>query len=177
MMFATWTASPLVSRFVVRIAVNAPVDVGRVEKVIVRVVAVAAVTVPMAPLLKTTLLLAAIVEKPNPVIVIVFAVIERLAVLTVTTGMTFATLTAAPLEKPFVVTTTVRLPAVVGFVENVTVSEVAVEAVTVPTAPLSKVTVFSAATVLNPAPVIVIVDALAANVVVVAVTTGATVAI
>ena len=140
-------------------------------------VAVAAVTIPMAPLLKTTRLLAATVEKPNPVIVIVVAVIARLAVLTVTTGMTFATLTAAPLEKPFVVTTTVRLPAVVGFVENVTVSVVAVAAVTVPMAPLSKVTVFSAATVLKPAPVIVIEDALAANDVVAAVTAGATVAI
>lgn len=143
----------------------------------VSVVAVAAVTVPTAPLLKTTRLLAATVEKPNPVIVIVVAVIARLAVLVVTTGMTFATLTAAPLEKPFVVTTTVRLPAVVGFVENVTVSDVAVAAVTVPTAPLSKVTVLFAATVLNPAPVIVIVDAFAANDVVAAVTAGATVAI
>lgn len=143
----------------------------------VSVVAVAAVTVPTAPLLKTTRLLAATVEKPNPVIVIVVAVIARLAVLVVTTGMTFATLTAAPLEKPFVVTTTVRLPAVVGFVENVTVSDVAVAAVTVPTAPLSKVTVLFAATVLNPAPVIVIVDAFAANDIVAAVTAGATVAI
>jgi hypothetical protein len=69
------------------------------------------------------------------------------------------------------------LPAVVGFVENVTVKVVAVEAVTVPTAPLSNVTVFSAATVLKPAPVIVIVDALAASEVVAAVTAGATVAI
>ena len=60
-------------------------------KVIVNVVAVAAVTVPIAPLLKTTLLLAATVEKPKPVIVIVVAVMARLAVLTVTTGMTLAT--------------------------------------------------------------------------------------
>ncbi len=35
----------------------------------------------------------------------------------------------------------VRLPAVVGLVENVTVSAVAVAAVTVPTAPSLKVTV------------------------------------
>ena len=100
-----------------------------------------------------------------------------MAVLTVTTGITLATLTAVPLEKPFVVTTTVRLPAVVGFVENVTVSDVAVAAVTVPTAPLSKVTMLFAATVLKPKPVIVTVDALAANDVVAAVTAGATVAI
>ena len=100
-----------------------------------------------------------------------------MAVFTVTTGITLATLTAVPLEKPFVVTTTVRLPAVAGFVENVTVNVVAVEAVTVPMAPLLNVTVFSAATVLKPAPEIVIVDALAASVVVAAVTAGATVAI
>jgi hypothetical protein len=57
----------------------------------VSVVAVAAVTVPTAPLLKTTRLLAATVEKPNPEIVIVVAVMARLAVLAVTTGITLAT--------------------------------------------------------------------------------------
>ena len=76
-----------------------------------------------------------------------------------------------------VVTTAVRLPAVCGFVENVTVRVVAVAAVTDPTAPLLNVTVFSAATVLKPAPVIVTVEAFAANEVVAAVTAGATVAI
>lgn len=75
-----------------------------------------------------------------------------------------------------VVTTAVKLPAVCGLVENVTISEVAVAVVTVPTAPLLKVTVLFAATVLKPAPVIVTVDALASNEVVVAVTAGATVA-
>lgn len=76
-----------------------------------------------------------------------------------------------------VVTTAVRLPAACGFVEKVTVRVVAVAAVTVPTAPLLNVTVLFPATVLKPAPVIVTVEALAANAVVVAVTAGATVAI
>ena len=61
--------------------------------------------------------------------------------LLVTIGVTVATCTAAPLLTPSVVTTAVRLPAVVGLVENVTVSEVAVAAVTVPTAPSLKTTV------------------------------------
>ena len=46
--------------------------------------------------------------------------------LAVTTGVTVATCTAVPLLILSVVTTAVRLPAVVGLVENVTVSEVAV---------------------------------------------------
>ena len=61
--------------------------------------------------------------------------------------------------------------------ENVTVSDVAVAVVTVPTAPLLKVTVLFAATVLKPAPVIVTVVAFAAKVAVATVTAGATVAI
>lgn len=73
------------------IAVSTPVRVGLVVKVIVSVVAVDAVIVPTAPLLNTTVLLAAIVEKPKPVIVIVEAVMARLAVLSVTTGVTLAT--------------------------------------------------------------------------------------
>lgn len=73
------------------IAVSTPVRVGLVVKVIVSVVAVDAVIVPTAPLLNTTLLPAAIAEKPKPVIVIVEAVMARLAVLSVTTGVTLAT--------------------------------------------------------------------------------------
>jgi hypothetical protein len=145
--------------------------------VIVRVVAVDAVTVPTAPLLKTTLLFPGIKEKPKPLIVIVAARIDRLAVLRVTTGVTLATCIAAPLDLPLVVTTAVRIPAVCGFVENVTSSEVAVAVVTVPTAPLLNVTVLFAATVLKPAPVIVIVESTAVMEVVATVTAGATVAI
>ena len=85
--------------------------VGLVENVTVSEVAVAAVTVPTAPLLKTTVLLAAVGSKPKPLMVIVVALAARLAVLLVTTGVTVATWTAAPLLTPSVVTTAVRLPA------------------------------------------------------------------
>ena len=59
----------------------------------------------------------------------------RFAVLLVTTGMTAATWTGEPLPTLLVVTTAVKAPADVGFVESATVSAVAVAAVTVPTAP------------------------------------------
>ena len=56
----------------------------------------------------------------------------------------------------------VKLPAVVGCVEKVTVSEVSVAAVTVPTeAPSLKTTVLFAATGSNPEPAIVMVVAFA----------------
>ena len=64
---------------------------GLVEKVTVKVVAVEAVTVPTAPLLKTTVLLPAVVLNPNPRIVIVVAVEVMAAVLVVTVGITEAT--------------------------------------------------------------------------------------
>ena len=60
--------------------------------------------------------------------------------LLVTTGMTVATCTAVPLVFPSVVTIAVRFPAAVGVCVKVTVSEVAVAAVTVPVAPSLKVT-------------------------------------
>ena len=114
----------------------------------VRVVAVAAVTVPTAPLLKTTALLTAVVENPTPVMirVLVFAA-KRAVVLVVTTGLTSAI--EAP-ELPTMlleVIDAVRVPAAAGLVENVTVSDVAVAAVTTPTAPLLKVTTFLLGTV------------------------------
>ena len=64
---------------------------GLVEKVTVKVVAVAAVTVPTAPLLKTTVLLPTVVLNPNPRIVIVVAVEVMAAVLIVTVGIREAT--------------------------------------------------------------------------------------
>ena len=76
-----------------------------------------------------------------------------------------------------VVTIAVRLPSEVGFVENVTVSEVAVAKVTVPTAPLLNLTVFLAAVGSNPNPAIVTVEALMPRLAVLLVTTGVTVAI
>jgi hypothetical protein len=63
-----------------------PVALGRVEKVTVNWVAVALVTVPTAPLLKVTVLLAAVVSNPEPAMVRVGALIARLVVLRVTVG-------------------------------------------------------------------------------------------
>lgn len=72
-------------------AVRLPVLTGLVMKVIVNVVAVAAVTVPIAPLLKITVLRDATRSNPKPVIVIVEAVINRLVERLVTTGVVSAT--------------------------------------------------------------------------------------
>ncbi len=148
-------------------AVKLPVLTGFVENVTVNEVAVALVTVPIAPLLNTTVLLANTVLKPKPLMTIREAVLDRFAVLAVTTGVTLATCTAAPLEAPLVVTIAVKLPKVVGRVVRLTVNEVDVALVTTPTAPLLKVTTFSAAVELNPEPVMVTVVAFAPTLVVV----------
>ncbi len=103
------------------------------------------------------------------------ALAKAALVLTVATGRTVAIWTADPLLNVLTVTTAVRLPAV-GLVENVTVSDVAVALVTVPTAPLLKVTVLLAAVVLKPNPAITTVLAVSARFVVAAVTTGPTAA-
>ncbi len=160
---------------VVTIAVNEPDVVGLVLNVTVNDVAVADVTVPTAPLLKTTVLLPAVRLKPVPVMVTVLALAFRLPVLLVTLFGTAATCTAVPLPTPETVTTAVNAPAA-GLVENVTVSEVAVAAVTVPTAPLLKTTVLLAAVVLKPVPAMVIVAAAFESVAVLLVTVGVTVA-
>lgn len=73
-------------------------------------------------------------------------------------------------------TTAVKLPIDVGLVENVTVSDVAVAEVTVPTPPLLNTTVLFAAVVSKPLPAIVIVAAFAPKAAVLLVTTGFTVA-
>ena len=90
-MVATCTAAPLLTPLDVITAVKLPTLTGLVEKVTVIVVAVAVVTVPTAPLLKTTVLLAGTVLKPNPVITRLFAVRARFVVFAVTTGVTVAT--------------------------------------------------------------------------------------
>jgi hypothetical protein len=166
---------PLDKLFVVTTAVKLPAD-ARVEKVTVSDVAVAAVTVPTAPLLNTTLLFPAVVLKPNPLMTNVLAVRESVVVRSVTVGITVATCTAEPLFTLFVVTIAVKLPAEVGFVVNEMVSDVAVAEVTVPTAPLLNATVLLAAVVLKPVPVKVMVVRLAARFAVLEVTTGITVA-
>jgi len=131
--------------------------------------------VPTALLLKVTVLLAAVVSNPVPAMVMVLALIARLAVLEVTVGAAtmVATCTALPLVTPKEVTTAARLPVLLGFVEKVTVNWVAVALVTVPTAPLLKVTVLLAAVVSNPVPAMVMVLALIARLLVLEVTVGA----
>jgi hypothetical protein len=167
---------PLLSEFVVTTAVRLPTLVGLVENVTVSELAVAAVTVPTAPLLKVTVLLPAVVLKAKPLIVTVLALARRFVVTLVTPGNTEATCIGAPLDLELVVTTAVRLPVAVGFVESVTVSVVAVAAVTVPTAPLPRETMLWAATGSKPKPLIVSVAAPAARLLVLPVTTGMTLA-
>lgn len=88
---ATFSAVPLASVLVVTTAVRSPAVVGEVESVIVSKVSVAVVTVPIASLLNTTVLLRATGSNPKPEIVIVVALAARLALLAVTTGIIVAT--------------------------------------------------------------------------------------
>ena len=173
---ATCVAEPLVSVFVVTMAVRLPAFEGFVVSVTVSVVAVAEAIVPTAPLFRVTELLAAVGSKPNPLIVSVDAFASKLDVLLVTTGVILATCTAAPLLWLLVVTIMVRLPAVAGRVENVTVNDVLVAEVTAPTALLFRTTVLRDAIGSNPKPLIVKVLELAARADVLLVMTGFTVA-
>ena len=173
---ATCTAAPLTTALVVTIAVTLPAVFGLTVYVTVSEVDVAAVTVPVAPLLNTTLLRDAIASKPKPLIVTMLVEIPARKVLLVTTGTTVATWTAAMLVRVPVVTRAVRLVVEVGFVLSETVSEVAVAAVTVPTAPPLRVTALLAATGSNPNPLIVSVLALANRLAALLVTVGITVA-
>ena len=161
---------------VVTIAVRFPAVVGFVEKRTVIDVGVAAVTVPTAPSFNTTLLFARTVLNPKPPMLILVALAARLAVLLVTTGVTVDICAAAPLLILLVLTTAVKLPAVVGFIENVTVRDVAVAVVTEPTAPSFRTTVLFPGVVSNPKPLIATVSELAARLDVLLVTTGVTVA-
>lgn len=116
-------------------------------------VGVAEVMVPTAPLFNVTALLATVGSKPNPLIVTVEALAATCAVDEVTTGVTSATCTGAPLLTPvWLVTTAVKLPAVTGRVVRLTVNEVEVAAVIDPTAPLSNVIASLANVVSNPNP-------------------------
>ena len=139
-----------------------------------------AVTVPVPEGLKTTVLLPGVTAlKFVPVIVRVVALMARFAVLSVTvgTGTTVATCTAAPLLWPLLVTTAFKAPAVRP-VMPVTVKEVEVEAVTVPVPEGVKATVLFPGIVEKPVPVIVSAVALLARsaVLLVTVGTGTTVA-
>ena len=152
-----------------------PSVVGLVEKVTVSAVAVADVTVPMAPLLNVTVLLDAVVLKPEPLMVTVAAFAPMVAELSVTIGAILATRTGAPLLTPFVETTAVNTPAE-GLVENNTVSAVVVAEITVPIAPLLSVTVLFSAVVSNPTPLIVTVVSLKVRLPLLIVTVGLIVA-
>ena len=88
---------PLLIAFVVTIAVRLPVVVGGVVKLTVNEVVVAEVTLPTAPLLKVTVLLAAMVSNPVPAMVRVVALIARLFVFEVTVGATVAAASKAPM--------------------------------------------------------------------------------
>lgn len=68
-------------------AVRLPIVSGAVSKPTVSDVFVAADTVPTAPLLKTTVLLPAVVENPKPEMMTDEAFAARLALLAVTTGV------------------------------------------------------------------------------------------
>lgn len=158
---------------VVTIAVRLPAVVGFVVNVIVRDVVVADVTVPTAPLSRTTVLFAAVGSKLLPVIVTVVPLAEMLLVVGVTTGDTVATAVAALLKKD-AVTTTFSGPAMFGNAANVMLSEVVVAAVMIPTAPLLKLTELLVIVESKPKPAIVRVVVPAANVVVLDVTVGTT---
>ena len=72
-------------------ALIVPAAIGGVVRFIVSDLAVAAVTVPMAPFVSVTVLFAAVGSKPNPLIVNVPASAARSTELLVTTGVTEAT--------------------------------------------------------------------------------------
>lgn len=93
-----------------------------------------------------------------------------------TTGANVPTSTADPLFSPLEVTMAVKLPALVGFLENVTVNDVAVALVTLPIAPLLKTTELLAGVGSKPKPSMTTVLALAATASSFVVTTGVTVA-
>lgn len=169
-------AAALGTLFVVTVAVRLPARVGLVVNVTFSVVDVAEVTVPTAPLLKATVLLPAVEPKPKPLMAIVEALAARFAALLVITGTTVATLTDPELLILLVVMIEYKSPATVGDVEKVIVREVAVAAVTVPTASPSKSTVLLAAVGSNPYPLMVSVAAPALRLDELEVTTGITLA-
>jgi hypothetical protein len=174
-MSATWTAVPLATPFVVTIAVRAPAN-GFVVKETVSAVGVALVTFPIAPLLKTTVLFAAVVLNPEPAIVRVVKFAKNSVVLAVTVGLSDATCTAVPLLTPLLVTMAVRFPAV-RIPEKVTVSAVAVAEVTEPTLPLLSSTVLLLGVAESkPKPLMTNVAALSATLALLLVTTGTTLA-
>jgi len=99
---ATCRAVPLVPPCAVTTAFKGPAPVGRAVRETSSFVAVASTTVPSAPLLKETVLLAAIRSNPQPLIFSVVAASGRIVDLAVMTGRatTFATMIGGPLLPP-----------------------------------------------------------------------------
>ncbi len=156
-------------------AVKAPAVVGFVENVTVSEVVVADVTVPTAPLSKTTVLFAAIGSKLVPVIVTVVVVAAMFVIVDATVGDTLAMAVAA-LLKPPVVTMTDSGPPTSGNAARVMLSDVEVAAVIIPTAPWLKEMELFVIVESKPKPVIVKVLVPEARSVVLDVTLGTTVA-
>lgn len=75
---------------VVTTAVKLPTAAGFTAKVTVRLVAEALVTLPLAPLLNTTVFLEATASKPKPLITMVPELIAKFVVELVITGVTDA---------------------------------------------------------------------------------------
>ena len=84
-------AGLLLNPFAATMAVNLPAVVGLVVKATVSAVALAFVTVPTAPSLKTTVSLPAVESKPKPLMTTLGAVSASLAVFGVTTGISVPT--------------------------------------------------------------------------------------
>ena len=156
-------------------AVKLPTPTGLVVNDTVREVAVAESTTPAAPLLNTTVLFNGVVLNPKPLMTIELELAPSDSVLDVTAGFTYATCVDT-LARELVVTVAFNAPTADALVVNVMDNVVAVEEVTVPTAPLVNETVFSEATELNPNPLMVSVVVFAANAAVLLVTTGISVA-
>lgn len=128
---ATCTAIPLDPPYDVTVAVRAPVFVDAVVNDTVSCVAVAALTVPTAPKLSTTVFPPAGL-KPVPIMTSVRAFRARLAVLRVTVGRgtTVATWTGAPLDMPLDITDATNGPSLIDDRPSSTVSWVADPAIT-----------------------------------------------
>ena len=133
------------------------------------------VTIPKAPLLNATVLLAGAVEKPEPVIIKVLALIARLGGLTEFTvgAITVPTCTGEPLLPPLVVTTAVRVPLLLGGVIKETISWVEVAELTIPTAPRLSATVLFAAMGIKLVPLMVSVVAVVVKIAELGVMVGA----
>ena len=121
-MLATCTGVPLLAPLVITTAVKLPTMVGGVVKFTVNWVDVAELTEPTAPLFKVTALFPGVVLNPVPFMVSVAALINWFVVFNVIVGMTVATWTGVPLLTLLVVTTAVKMPAVVGGVVKFTVN-------------------------------------------------------